>query len=94
MCNLGYRISSDHEDAAEIADAQCQGGIVRRNIIAAAADAATAADASSSFPFSSSSLSASAKGEEDAGTAKPEEVLECVACEWGTWNGAKGEINR
>lgn len=23
-----------------------------------------------------------------------EELLECVACEWGTWNAVKGEINR
>ena len=58
VCNLGHLVSPRQEDAAEIAYAECQGGIVRR------------------------------------GKANGEEALECVACEWGTLNAVRGEINR
>ena len=65
------------EDAAELAYAQCVGGIVRRHNV--------------------DIIALNLKGDVGGGGGGrrwEEEELECVACEAGTWNALRGEMNR
>lgn len=74
ICNLGVRMSPYIEDAAELAYAQCVGGVVRRHNV--------------------DIIALNLSGDVGEGRRWEEEELECVACEGGTWNALRGEMNR
>lgn len=81
-CNLGYRISSLEEDAAEIASVQCQGGTVKRIVVVAASASASSSSVSTKAEEGDDTV-AKSQSQSSLSPSEEDEVWECVACPMG-----------